>query len=133
MLDEKELALYDVCKRMGKFYFFEKFNIDEALATEHVYRLQIQDMKLDGDTLTIVTARPGILIGPRGEDISNLAEYLGVKIHIEESPRSFPDLIQYGIHEETDQYKFDEALDNWYDDRDDDWNKSHDDDLDGCS
>jgi ribosomal protein S3 len=91
----------EILQKMGEFFYKEK---SELLATDSIfqkerelereliyqetksllYELKIKQIIVTGDTLLVVTSRPGMLIGVRANRITKLKEYLNMKIEIRE-------------------------------------------------
>lgn len=70
----------EICEKIGQF-FLKRNNGDYEKTNEQISRLGIQDIEAQ---LVIKTSRPGCLIGGRGQQITDLEEFLGMKIKIEE-------------------------------------------------
>lgn len=66
---------------IGQFYL-RKHNNDYIAAEKAIVDLRISDLRVEGDKVIIVTARPGLLIGRRGQNIDELTAFLNKKIHI---------------------------------------------------
>lgn len=64
--------------------FLEKHNLDFQKTRDFIHSLLITDIE-DGDRIIIKTARPGLLIGRKGENITFLEAKLGKRIEIVES------------------------------------------------
>lgn len=110
-----------ICGQIGQFYL-QKHNGDHEAANQQIKNLhitKIETVYIDGfDYLLIYTARPGILIGPKGQDIEKLAEFLGKKIKLYEDNHINDLMFSYPC-EDTDIY-FDENpdIDYFVDDED---------------
>lgn len=69
----------EVAHNIGQFYLNKcKFNYDEA--RKAIEGLHISKVDVVNNTVQITTARPGILIGARGENIENLTKFLNMKV-----------------------------------------------------
>lgn len=66
---------------IGQFYL-RKHNNDYIATEKAIVDLRISDLRVEGDKVIIVTARPGLLIGRRGQNIDELTAFLNKKIHI---------------------------------------------------
>lgn len=92
------LRVIEAARKIGRFYL-AKHNNDYAAAEKELNALQISRIEVTNTEtfsslvrsqsppqtiISITTARPGILIGKRGQNIDNLAKYLGTKVHIVE-------------------------------------------------
>ena len=93
----------EVCHLIGSYYLrstkqdfsitIAKDRVDRLYkdVKEAIYGLGISKVKVEGNKITIVLMRPGLLIGRRGENINALQNYLisklkiDIKIHIEEA------------------------------------------------
>ncbi len=78
--------VHEAAMKIGVFYL-QKNNGDYKKTEEEISKLQISKIEVD-DTLpnsvviSITTARPGMLIGRRGQNIDELTQYMGTKIKI---------------------------------------------------
>jgi len=77
----KELTHW--AQRIGN-YFLEKNKSDYKKTAQEIEKLKIQNIEIKGDTISIHTARPGLLIGRRGETITGLQTWLNMKVEIVE-------------------------------------------------
>lgn len=75
-----ELVRYEIAN-----FYAQKFNGDYAKAGEEARKLQITDIKVSGNEVEISLARPGLLIGRKGENIDKLSAHLKKKIKVVES------------------------------------------------
>lgn len=84
--------LRDIATKISNFYL-EKYNGDYKEAAAAVSRLKVHDVQIpEGGGIKIILARPGFLIGRKGENLEKLSAYLGAKIFIEEC-HSWTDLL----------------------------------------
>ena len=127
-LDENVLAIAD---KIAEF-FLSKNNGNVILAAKKVKQLKITEIIDTKDTTVIKTRAPGYFIGLKGEQILELQEYLGKKIHlIEEEENLYELAILNRIYNDDDPeeskdvnvlkdlYKDDEIYDySWYEDDD---------------
>src|SRR5688572_12839583 len=91
-----------IAKKIGNFYY-HKNQKDIVKTNLDLDRLGIQKIEFVGADLMIHTCRPGILIGVRGQNITELEKHLGLKIRIYE----VKDHIRYWLHPEV-EYSEDE-------------------------
>lgn len=79
----------DVAAEIGMFYL-EKNKFDYEKTRYEINRLYITNICTVTDSkeplVSIETKRPGLLIGKRGQNITALEEYIGMKIYIMEAP-----------------------------------------------
>jgi hypothetical protein len=95
----------EVAALIGQFYL-RKHEGDYVAAEKAIVDLRISDLTVEGDKVTIVTARPGMLIGRRGTNIDELTAFLNKKVHIIED---VDPLIEYLIpqpEEPIDEYDY---------------------------
>lgn len=71
----------DTAIKIGEFYL-NKHQGDLAKAHREIRDLQVTDLIVFKNMVIIKTCRPGLLIGPKGNNISNLATSLGKHVHI---------------------------------------------------
>lgn len=101
----------DMASRIGEFYL-QKHSKDYDKACEELERLQITDIDV-GDAVTIKLCRPGMLIGKRGQNVTELEAFLGKKVVIrEEMEHLYHYLLPF------DEEAYSEALERDYDPRD---------------
>jgi len=74
----------EVAAKIGEF-FLNKHSGDYVATQKAVEALRITQISLAENKVTIELGRPGLLIGRRCEQIDNLGEFLGLKIHIVEA------------------------------------------------
>jgi hypothetical protein len=74
-------SVQQVAKRIGEFYL-EKNGEDYDETAAELLRLQITKIEVEGDTVTITTNRPGMLIGNHAANIDGLSEFIEKKIKI---------------------------------------------------
>ena len=84
----------EMASKIGCFYL-QKHDDDYERTAAHI-ELRISKIDVQENCVTITTARPGLLIGKRGQNIDALTQHLGMAIKIieEEDP-----LLQYLIPE----------------------------------
>ena len=93
--DSIPVEVREVAQMIGTFYL-SKNNGDYEAAEKEIDRLRIAKIEVADGVVFILSARPGILIGKRGENIGALQEHLGKKIKIFEEKDSLRDyLITY--------------------------------------
>lgn len=103
-----------ICQKIGEYYL-DKCERDFVITADKILALQIQNVEVSEDIVTITTARPGMLIGKRGENLDALEKILGKKIKVVESYFTWTDLIT--PHQETEKdYEGFEIPDSWYGD-----------------
>ena len=76
--------LSEISQKIGLF-FLEKNGENYQQTGEFIQKLSITDIREEKGKLVIETARPGLLIGHKGETIDGLTKYLNRPIHIVES------------------------------------------------
>ena len=74
---EKDLT---VAREIG--YFYEKKHNDQKEALSEIRMVDITNIEVNEDVVTISTTRPGILIGKRGSNIEALQKHLKEKLEI---------------------------------------------------
>lgn len=81
MTDESK----EVAARIGNFYL-RKNNGDYAASQKEIEQLRISkvEVTVDGNCVIITTARPGLVIGRRGQNIDALTDALRMKVRIVE-------------------------------------------------
>lgn len=67
-------------------FYYNKHNQNYDKAAEEIRRLDITELDIEDGRVTIKLRRPGILIGMKGNNITDLIDFLGTKVHIEEEP-----------------------------------------------
>ena len=90
----------EICQKLADYYTDKHIQNNEYLpdsieqASSEIKSMGIQKLFLDkkNNFLHIHLSRPGILIGPKGSNISKLEKYLGLKIKIYET-KSIEDMI----------------------------------------
>lgn len=82
MIDQQHL--FD---RFWEFYY-NKHDENFDKAAEEIRRLDITELDIEDGRVTIKLRRPGILIGVKGNNITDLIDFLGTKVHIEEEPQA---------------------------------------------
>lgn len=65
----------NIANHIGEFYL-AKNNGDIDKTNDELERLRLNRIELSSEAIVLVTSRPGILIGKRGENITKLIEYL---------------------------------------------------------
>jgi ribosomal protein S3 len=70
-----------VAREIGEYYL-QKNNGNYCAAEDEILRLYISRIDVCEDIITIVTGRPGALIGKRGINIDCLGKAIGKKIRI---------------------------------------------------
>ena len=109
----------DVAVEIGMFYL-EKNKFDYEKTRDEINRLHITNICTVTDSkeplVSIETKRPGLLIGKRGQNITALEEYIGMKIYIMEAPACETDYLvpepvdeslwvpEYDIYETDDSH-----------------------------
>ncbi len=95
--------LQEVARSIGRFYL-SKNQGDRDAAQNDLEKLLISEIKLDNGTVIIHTARPGMLIGKRGQNIFALAKWLEdagwPHIKIIESEWCWLDYLTSGIYDD---------------------------------
>lgn len=76
----------EVASRIGAFYL-QKNNGDFKATEAEILKLQISNISIDDRlphsvSIAITTARPGILIGKRGQNIDALSRFLGTEVKV---------------------------------------------------
>ena len=66
-------------------FYLNKNNQSYSAAQKDVENLKITNITIENDVVTISIARPGLLIGRKGENIDALEKHLDKKIKIVES------------------------------------------------
>lgn len=74
----------EIGQQIGLFFLAQN-NQDYQKTGEFLRNLCITDIREENDYLVIETARPGLLIGRKGQNIDGLIEHLKRPIHIHES------------------------------------------------
>jgi hypothetical protein len=83
----------DVAKKIGLFYLEKNLN-DYDKTYDELLSLQITNLDVIDNWVVITTARPGQLMGKRGENIDGLSLHLSpLKINIVEESNSFIDVM----------------------------------------
>ena len=77
---------------IGQF-FLKKNNYDYIATAKELESLRINDLTVMYERIVIHTSRPGMLIGSRGSQISELSEWLGKKLHIVETKETILDYL----------------------------------------
>lgn len=76
------IALEEVCKKIGEFY--AKTHGKEGL--DRFIRAQVTEVSLGqseaGPFVMIKCKRPGVLLGPRGQNVARLSEFLGPNLAV---------------------------------------------------
>lgn len=79
----------EAASKISKFYRIKNGNNESKecykAAREEISKLKIVDIKATEGEVSIHLARPGLLIGKKGENIGALQQYLGTRINIVES------------------------------------------------
>ena len=78
------MDIYELRQKLGKYYL-EKNEGDYLKCKKDLYSLRITETKIEDGRFSIALWRPGILIGPRGQNIEELQKYMGVPVHIVEN------------------------------------------------
>jgi ribosomal protein S3 len=74
----------EIARKIGQFYL-EKNNKDYEATAKEIDALRISEIRFETpDAVTIVTGRPGLLVGRRGMTIDALTKFLQIKIRIVE-------------------------------------------------
>lgn len=73
----------DAAESIGQFYL-ERNQNDYKKTEREILGLEISKLEVTEDCVTITTSRPGLLIGKRGETVSNLEKFLNRKVNIVE-------------------------------------------------
>ena len=73
----------EVAARIGQFYL-DKNKGDYKVTENEITDLCIASIDMANSEVTIVTGRPGLLIGSRGKNIEALEKYLNMRIKIVE-------------------------------------------------
>lgn len=68
-------------REVGEFYL-QKNNGDREKAEEEILRCEFLNMELIRGELYLYTSRPGVVIGKRGQNIDDLASFIGMPIKI---------------------------------------------------
>jgi predicted RNA-binding protein YlqC (UPF0109 family) len=89
MTDKEKLAKeQDIAREIGYFYFnrstAETVVGQVEQATQEVKARMISRIDFDGNTISITTSRPGIIIGKRGAEIEALRDHLRKAITFDE-------------------------------------------------
>jgi ribosomal protein S3 len=71
----------DVAETIGQFYL-QKNNGDYAATAQEIANLRIVKLDPTGDSVSITTGRPGILIGRRGITIIALSKFIHEKMQL---------------------------------------------------
>ena len=90
-----------IAREIG-FFYLDKWESEGRylLAAEQIQRLKIRNIFIREGKVCIVTARPGLLIGVRGENIDNLSQWLKREIKIIEAK---DDLEEYLIPQREEE------------------------------
>jgi hypothetical protein len=64
-----------IARIIGNFYL-DKNKGDYKKTHEEIFSLQITQIKLNDNTISITLSRPGLIIGRRGENLDMLQRYL---------------------------------------------------------
>lgn len=112
-----EPEVKDVAQRIGQFYLAKHNNDYDATATE-LLRLQITQLTIEDDVVTITTARPGLLIGKRGQNVEALENHLNAKVKIKEELNSLFDWIMPVKEEDWDDDDYWPTLEDFADEED---------------
>lgn len=76
--------MVELINKIGKFYF-EKNDLSTGKAITEIESLGIKEaILLEDGNLKLILMRPGLLFGPKGNNIRALEKELGVKIIIEQ-------------------------------------------------
>jgi len=100
----------DAARKIGLFYL-EKNNNNYEATEQEINKLRITKVDVTDNKVIIITERPGLLIGKRGENIDKLTEALGMNVHIIEE---FDPLSAYLIPYDYSEYER-ELEDRYYD------------------
>lgn len=73
----------EVASQIGQFYL-QKNDYDYAATEKEITSLRVTTLEIKEGKVVITLARPGLIIGRKGENIGNLAKFLNRKIHIVE-------------------------------------------------
>lgn len=96
-----------ICHLIG-LYYLEKNEGSYLAAEDEIERLRIAGMAVEGETVTLVTSRPGLVIGKRGENFEKLTAFLTEKMGMPYQLRvveATEDLTEYLIPREAlDEY-----------------------------
>lgn len=101
-----------VASKIGAFYL-QKHNMDYDKTAAAIECLRISKVEVAGNAVSITTARPGILIGPRGKNVDALTAYLGMEVKIIEDRDPLLEYLIPEPPEPTDAY--DKEMDDLYD------------------
>lgn len=89
----------DIAHKIGAYYL-QKNNNDPKKAIEEIERLQIFNLEVSDNLITVYTSRPGLFIGPYGRNIETIAKYLEKPVHIIEVGNSLLDELTGAAREE---------------------------------
>jgi ribosomal protein S3 len=70
-----EITLKKIIQEIG-YYYYAKNNSNVQRSNEEINDLQITNIKLNDDEVTIELSRPGLLIGFKGQNLDNLKRFL---------------------------------------------------------
>ena len=118
----------EICEQIGEFYLNKnKGSYTYEKTEQEILRIGFTNIELDENKtkVTVTVARPGLFIGSRGQNIEQLEECLGKKIHIIESCENLND---YLIPVEPDE-DYDSSYDCYWDEDQDYWDGFGDDEL----
>jgi len=71
----------EIAAQIGNFFLVKNKN-DYVITQKEIESLRISNITVSDNSVTIELGRPGLLIGPRGRQISDLQRYLGLEILI---------------------------------------------------
>lgn len=87
--NKPDVKSQEAASKLSKFYRIKNGDNESKecykAAREEISKLKIVNIKAEDDVITISLARPGLLIGKKGENIFALQKYFGTKIEIVES------------------------------------------------
>ncbi len=72
----------EACKTIGEFYL-QKNKGNYPLAADEIIKLHITKVAINENRLCITAGRVGILIGRRGENITNLTNFIQERLQME--------------------------------------------------
>jgi len=67
-------------------FYYEKHAENHSAASEDIVNLNITELDIIGDVAIIKLRRPGLIIGPKGDNICALRDFLGIELRVEEEP-----------------------------------------------